>query len=165
MLILTSCSTDDNTSNNVNNTSLLGDWEMIDVNYTGTQTVDFQGQTMTMDFSGQSVSFEDAIVVFNQDNTYTSSGSYVIELTVNFMGQSNTQQFPVDNFFGTGTWLKSGNTLTVTDDQLGSATPANIDILNATTLKLSISNYTVSMPGPGGNQDVDLDYEITLNKI
>ena len=135
--------------------------------------MDLQGQSFSMNHSAQSVSFDDFVININEDNTYNSSGSYTVNITIEAMGQEITQQQTLENFFGTGTWSQDGSTFTSTDDESGISSEATIEVLNETTLKLVIPNYEmdlsnaetpVGFPPMEGTSSV-MDVEMTLVRI
>ena len=177
--LLVSCDEEEDDTNEVNNpgleenVSIVDAWEPTNLYYEGTVTMDLQGQSFSMNHSAQSVSFDDFVININEDNTYNSSGSYTVNITIEAMGQEITQQQTLENFFGTGTWSQDGSTFTSTDDESGISSEATIEGLNETTLKLVIPNYEmdlsnaetpVGFPPMEGTSSV-MDVEMTLVRI
>jgi hypothetical protein len=163
--MFTACSNDDDggSDNGVDQSAdLTGTWEPTNIYYEGESTSQAGNQSFTTAYTGQSVSFEDFVVLINDDQTYESSGSYTLELTVESMDQEITQEITMSNFLGTGTWERNGNEFTTTDDE-GNTGVATIETLNDTTLKLTMDNYTMPVSGvPGSNTALDL--EMTLER-
>lgn len=164
-MTLTSCSSDDDSDTTPEtNSDLVGTWEITDLNYQGSSTTSFQGQEISLDFSGQSISFQDAQVVFNADNTYESSGSATIEFTVETMGQSQTQELSTESGLETGTWEINGQQLLLTpsgqDQQV-----SDIDVFTDSDLKISIDNFTASGFPNGAAANATIDAEYSLHKL
>lgn len=161
-----SCSSDDDGGNNGGidqSADLTGTWEPTDVYYEGDSSSSIGGQTITMNFTGQSVSFDDYVVMINEDQTYESSGSYTIELTVSGMGQDITDEVTMSDFLGTGTWERNGNEFSTTDDESGTTGVSTIEVLNDTTLKLTMDDYAMPNAGMPG-LDAEVDLEMTLER-
>lgn len=158
---LVSCSSDDN-GTTTDSSNVVGNWKPTALTYDGTSTMSMQGQTFTTNFNAVATDFHDATVSFHQNGNYTSEGDgYTVDLTMEFMGQEMTQEMFVESFFAEGTWEVDGNTMIMTNTSSNEPIIYNIVALNATTMKLSIDNYTTQMNG--GQATINVD--ITLTKI
>lgn len=134
LFIFTGCGEDDSDPNLDNN--LVGTWNMNNISYSGTSTTSFPGiPDVTGTFTGESTD-SDYQIIFNEDNTFSSSGSYTINLTSEVAGQTVTQPVTVsgDQALGSGTWELSGNTLTTTFD--GQAGEGTLTELTANSFRL-----------------------------
>lgn len=164
--MFTSCSSDDDGGNDSGideSAALTGTWAPTDIYYEGESTVEAGGQSFTTAYTGQSVSFDDFIVLINEDQTYESSGSYTLELGVSAMGEEITQEITMSDFLGTGTWERNGDEFSTTDNESGSTGVSTIEVLNDTTLKLTMDNYTMLDSGFQG-ADTAVDVEMTLER-
>ncbi len=173
-----SCDEEEDDTDEVNNpgveesASIIGAWEPTNLFYEGSQTLEFQGQSIEMDFSAQSVSFDNFVVNIYENNTYDSSGSYTVNMSVESMGQETNEEATLENFFGTGTWSQDGTTFITTDDETGVSGDVTIEILNETTLKLVRTNYELDLSNAETPEGVPpllgtsiIDYEMTLTRI
>lgn len=114
--IFTGCGDDD--SNPILENNLIGTWNMSSIDYSGTSTTSIPGiPNVTADFTGETTE-SDYEIIFNEDNTYSTSGSYTINVTSEVGGQAVTQPITVSaaQALGSGTWQLSGNTLTIISD-------------------------------------------------
>ncbi len=118
LFVFASCSSDDdNTDTQVDSTvDITGSWELKAMEYEGESTQTAGGQTLTVTYEAFGKDF-DAQVVFTEDpNEVTSTGTYTIEMTMTSMGQSITQDFPVDvseEFISASEWSIDGNVMTL----------------------------------------------------
>lgn len=104
-----SCSNDDNDPE-VNSGLILGEWQFEEMSYTGTTTVTMEGQTSSLSYEAEAIDI-DAQVIFNDQTTYRTQGSYTIRMTTIMEGQSYEQDYPFSNVDGTGTYRIEGNTI------------------------------------------------------
>lgn len=159
---LVSCSSDDNGGSVSDGSNVVGNWKPTSLTYDGVSTMSMQGQTITTNFNAVATDFHDATVTFHQNGTFSSVGDgYTVDLTMEVMGQEMTQETSVGSFFEDGTWEIDGNTMIMTNTSSNEPVTYNIVALNATTMKLSIDNYTTQMNG--GQATINVD--ITLTKI
>ncbi len=136
--VLFSCGDDDEM---VTEDSFVGQWNLISLDYSGTSTtIDPDGESISIDFDGEAREIM-TTVDFNADGTYTSQGSYIIDLTTDFYGYMQTQSVPFEGFVGNGTWELNGNTLTTTDTQ--SQNSSTIPVNNLTNSSWD-TNLTVT---------------------
>ncbi len=152
--ILTGCGDDD--SDPVLDNNLIGTWNMNNISYSGTSTTSYPGiPDVTATFTGESTE-SDYQIVFNEDNTYSTSGSYTINLTTEVGGQSDTQSSTVSGAqaLGSGTWQLSGNTLSITSG--GQTTEGTLTELTANNFRLETNlTQTQSFSGTSGTITVD----------
>ncbi|MEQ8623508.1 MAG: lipocalin family protein [Vicingaceae bacterium] len=94
---------------------LVGDWEMISLDYAGTTSEVVAGQTLTTSFSGVGRDFTYQITFTDNPKTYAATGGYTVDLTTTFSGQTFTQPTAIPDASSSGTWNLVGNTLTITD--------------------------------------------------
>lgn len=103
--IITSCSTESVDSDN-NSSTIVGTWEMVDYDYSGTTVTEFQGQSSTTTFTGEAYDIDNKITFEENPNKFISEGSYNIKLTYTVSGQTTTQN--IENLealtTSTGAW-------------------------------------------------------------
>ena len=148
LIVFTSCENDlvsappsDSTEENGNSGGtdvsgdLLGSWQMISFNYTGTTVTTVQGITLTADFVGVASDIDYVIEFTETPNNFSATGGYDLELTTTSSGQSFVENVEDLNVSSNGTWSKNNNTIVFTEtSEDGEAT---IEILNDTTLKFT----------------------------
>lgn len=161
LFVFASCSSDDDSNSQIDLTvDLTGSWELTSLEYEGESTIEVENQTLTISFDGFGKDF-DAQVNFTEDpNELTSTGSYTLVLTTNFMGESITQEELIDfsDDIITGEWsLENGNQLVIVSN--GETQTAEIISLNETKMVL-LSNESTSIDGV----NVDISSEITLER-
>jgi len=142
--LLISCENDDNI-----NADITGEWNIESINYTGSTVLSNIGNSITSNFVAES-SNENASMTFHDDNTFTSQGSYTIELQTTTLGQTQSQTTTVDDYDSEGEWSLNGNILTV-DGELVSVSsntpvigePADTPSQDLTIVELTDTSMTV----------------------
>lgn len=173
-LVLMSCESDDDSASI--NGEVNGEWNIESINYTGSTVTSAQGNSITSNFTGESFD-ENATLIFNADNTFTSQGSYSIELETTTLGQTQNQSVPIDNYSSEGEWSLSGNILTIEGElvSISSNTPTINDpnesapqdliieeLTDTTMVVSSVTQQTIVDSGVSIN--VNLDSTITFTK-
>ncbi len=157
--VLFSCGSDDS-DDMLSSDPIVGEWNLISLDYTGSSSVNdpYTGDPLTTDFEGVARDIM-TTVIFNADGTFTSQGSYTIDLTSDFGGYEFTQSVPFEGFLGSGTWELDGTTMTTTNDQVEGESV--IEILNLTDNSWN-TNFVLSMvntqQGITINQSIDGNY-------
>lgn len=137
---MASCSgEDDNPS--IETSNFMGTWNLEEMNYSGTSTVNFGGTELATSYSGEAIE-TDVQLVFGNGNTWESGGSYTIKLTTNFDGITDVQNVPVPEFSGSGTYSVNGNTLTTTQEGFNS--PGSFEMLPMQFNEATISELTAT---------------------
>lgn len=113
---------------------LVGSWQMISFNYTGTTVTTVQGITLTADLVGVASDIDYVIEFTETPNNFSVTGGYDIELTTTSNGQSFVENVAI-NASSNGTWSKNNNTIVFTGTTVDGE--ATIEILNDTTLKFT----------------------------
>ena len=129
-VILVSCSDDDDTIQFTGD--LVGIWNAVSVDYTGTTVTEAPGVSITADYVGEGYDVDFFMTVSEDPNVITANGSYSIELTTTAQGQSFTDFQEGLEFVNEASWAMSGNTLTMTVD--GVSTDFSITELTETRL-------------------------------
>jgi len=125
---------------------ILGTWEMIDLNYTGSNTLVSQGQSIPTTYVGVGKNIDNSISFTENPNDVLAEGTYDIELTSTTFGQTTTQTQTDLPLIPNSTWSKNGTTLIFTAN--GQDTPFTILELSATTLKFQQdSDDTITQQG------------------
>ncbi|UKM64101.1 lipocalin family protein [Flavobacteriaceae bacterium GSB9] len=141
--IMTSCSSDDSTSEIT--ADIVGTWEMTDYDYTGTTKTTFEGQTYSADYVGEAFNIDYRMTFNENPNTIETEGSFSLELTTTAFGETSTQVVNTDDVetINAGTWeIQNGNLVTQADG--GIEATYKIEELTETSLVLSL------------NQEVDI---------
>lgn len=134
-----SCSSDDDNSGE-EEISIVGTWELTEMNYDGTTTIEFEGIPVPVSIEGVGEDI-DAQIVFEEDpNTVSSSGTLTSVVTITVLTESTTEEFPIDlsEFVTSGSWTISEDesTLIVVDSE-GTEQTFDINALTETTLDLT----------------------------
>ena len=105
VILLASCSKDDDQPLNVEDSMILGEWNLEEFDYQGKTSGNVEGNEITTTYEGMARNIN-ATLNFKEDNTFQGSGNYDIVLTL----QGTTVTQPV-NFDSSGTWKLEGNSL------------------------------------------------------
>ncbi|WP_204345340.1 lipocalin family protein [Psychroserpens algicola] len=160
-MVLTACSSDDTNPPNTEG-DLLGTWIGQDVQYTGTSATEVQGQSITADFVGDAYDVNYTLTFTENPNEVVADGSYSIELTTTALGQSQTQNVEDLEFLNSGTWSRSGNQLSITDN--GETTVGTIVELTVNTLKIAVTE-TEDVVEQGISASSNIDIEMTYTRM
>lgn len=158
-----SCSGDDDDAS-VQTSDLTGEWNLQEMDYSGTSTVNFGGTTASTSYSGELIS-GGALVTFNDDNTWTSGGSYTIRLTTNMEGMTDVQDVPVSDFSGSGTYSVNGNKITTTQEEYDLEEPFTISpmgIEEATISELTADRLVLTFDYAETTTMNGMEVEITM---
>jgi hypothetical protein len=115
---------------------MIGSWAISSVEYKGTTTTSAQGASVKADFSGTGKDMNLTSTFTASPNTVVSQGSYTIVLKTTMLGQTTTEEYPVEEIFSDGTWTLDGNTLSITD--VYGTEKATIIDQSATSLKMRL---------------------------
>ncbi len=110
LVFFVSCNKDDDASGG---DDLIRTWKVTEVNCTDGKTVVQDGTditTTTFTFTGKDITSE---VIFKDDKTFSSTGSYTQVLKTTFQGTTFTNEITFSAFATSGTWTKDGNNLTL----------------------------------------------------
>lgn len=151
-----SCSNDDEGGSQVgSDAALIGQWVGTGIDYSGNTVTEFQGQTINADFVGEAFDIDYTLTFSENPNEVISDGTYSIELTTTILGQSTTETVPNIGFLESGTWVKDGDQLTITNN--GQTTTATIVELTNDTLVISaVEEETLSQQGATITSTVNL---------
>jgi len=137
---------------------LVGDWEMVSLDYAGSSTDVVGGQTITTSFTGVGRDFTYQITFTDNPKTYAATGGYTVDLTSIFSGQSNTQAVSIPNAASSGTWNLVGNTLTITD--AGTNETNSTEILTG-----GQNNFSYDFAGLNGQSVGGANVEFTSGQV
>ena len=155
---LASCSKDDESTAEA---GIMGDWTVTDISYEGTSTSAVGGVTQAFDFTGTGFDMDLKISFADNPKEYTAEGDYSIMLVTDFQGTPIETPWTNVGFIGSGEWVKTGNTLTVTAST-GEVQSANI--IELTDSKMVIGwdfEDTMTQQGATVSQDVSGTYTFT----
>jgi hypothetical protein len=156
---LVSCSSDDNGGSSVNNGDIVGSWRLTALTYGGATVISQGGQSITTNFNAVGTEFFNSTLTFNENGTFESEGDgYMVDYTMEMMGQEITQEMFVVSFFQNGNWEANGNTITFFSP---STDPVDYNVveLNETTLRLTIEDLVI--PVNGGQSTMSSDMTLT----
>lgn len=139
--ILASCSKEDDVPP-VDDSLLLGEWNLEEYIYSGTSSVSQGGTTMTISFVGEFYDI-DARLILNSDNTYRTEGSYVVELTSTMEGQTFTENRPSPYVEATGTYRIENSTLITGDNQVQQPGDVNMTVIQGTIAELTANRLVI----------------------
>lgn len=142
-LIVISCSGDDDNPG-IDQSLILGEWDLVEYNYSGNTSVTQGGSTITTSYIGEFYDL-DAQVVFNENNSYSTAGSYVVKLTTTYEGETLVQDVPSNDVSSTGTYrIESNKLITDVSPQLQQPGDLNIVINEATIVELTSNRLVLS---------------------
>ncbi|MGB3775185.1 MAG: hypothetical protein WA951_08015 [Leeuwenhoekiella sp.] len=134
---------DDSGSPEITNADLVvGTWDMTSNTVDdGNATATVQGFPITANFTWEGKDY-DYQLTFDEDNMVAEQGGFTVVLTYSAVGQSITEELPLQASDGSGDLLLAGE-YTISENQLtvvnnGQVVTATIDELSETTLRLSI---------------------------
>lgn len=140
-----SCSSDDDPGSDG---SLLGDWQMTNMDYDGETETNFQGIPITTTFEGVGKNLDVVMTFTESPNEFVTSGSYDVELTFSVFGQTETETTSIEDFESDGTWSLAGEKLTL-DGSLFALSfddePVNDDSFEVTIEELTQTTLRLSM--------------------
>ncbi|GAB5563032.1 MAG: hypothetical protein Wins2KO_00950 [Winogradskyella sp.] len=132
---LLACSSDDNGSNNTSG-NILGTWNGVSVDLSGSTNVDFQGQNFDVNFVGESYDEDFSILVTENPNVISSTGTYSLELTATILGLPMSENVEDLFLLEDSEWSRNGNELTLT---------AQGQSQTATIIELTDNSMTISL--------------------
>ncbi|MCR9250209.1 MAG: hypothetical protein NXI20_07270 [bacterium] len=91
--------------------SVVGEWQLSDLDYTYTTTTSFFGIELTLVGTGTGYDMNSTINFTDNPNEFTGSGNYSVELTYNVEGQTYTENVENAPFDVDGTWELDGDNL------------------------------------------------------
>ncbi|WP_179019352.1 lipocalin family protein [Winogradskyella forsetii] len=138
-IVVSSCSSDDSDSNpDVSAEAILGTWVGVDIDYSGTTTTTYLGQSIVSEFVSDAYDVDYTITFGENPQTFVSEGSYSVEITSTTLGQTTVHNEENLEFLQDGTWSLNGNQLTVTVPN-GEPQIATISILPNGLIELNSS--------------------------
>lgn len=159
LFVLVSCSSDDDSQGN-STIDITGNWEVTGMEGEGEATGEFNGQMVTLPFELLGKDF-DAQVLFTEDpNEMTPTGSLTLEITVSFLGQTDTIEEMVDlsdEFITASSWSIDGNIMTLESE--GEIQTAEIITLTQNKMVLLVEQTRAIM-----GLEADVIQEVTLER-
>ena len=140
-VIFSSCSSSDSDSGDNEDpqnptAEIIGTWNGVDVEYSGTTTFTILGENVVSTFIGEAYDVDFTLIFTENPNNVVADGSYSLNLTVTTLGEVQTETVENLELLDTGTWIISGSTLSITAE--GETTEATIMELTETSLILRI---------------------------
>ncbi len=179
--IALSCANDDNNNSDESNETnlLIGEWSMVDFTADLTNSFIFEGLPVNAQSDVEGSNF-DYNIIFSEDNTLMTNGTYDITITTSVLGQIIDEQITsIPDAESSGMWSLEGNQLTTTGlsfSPVGNDTTdesiigiGNISQLDETTLIITIDaedNIPDDAELPDGSElNVTGDGTITFERI
>jgi hypothetical protein len=98
------------------NSTIVGNWELTSMVYTGVSKVSMSGMNNELTFSGEASEIDFTLHFSETPNRFISEGGFLITLTYKIMGEEIKMPVRTDDFMGTGSWEIQGDKLKVTSD-------------------------------------------------
>lgn len=162
VLVLTSCSSDDSNDSPDISGDILGTWEALDVDYSGSSSTEFEGESFTSTFVGEAYDVDYTLMFTENPNELVADGSYSVELTTTVLGQTQVDNVENLEFVSNGTWSKSGDELTIVSQ--GETAVYTIVELTDTTLKMAIQTVE-EVNDSGFSYSVEVDLLATYTRL
>lgn len=131
-----SCNSDDDGGSDTS-ADLVGIWAVTSLDYEGTTSFDFLGETINSTFVGVGQNFDLDFEFTENPNEYISSGSYDVVLDVTVNGMTETETTSVDNILSEGTWVRNNNTLSIDGNII------DIDVDVPVVGEMNMSDYSI----------------------
>jgi hypothetical protein len=142
-LAVISCSGDDDNPG-IDQTLILGEWDLVEYNYSGNTTVTQGGSTITSSYIGEFYDV-DAQLIFSDNNTYSTAGSYMVKLTTTYEGETMVQDVPSSDVASTGTYrIENNKLITDVNPQLQQPGDLNMVINEGTIVELTSNRLVLS---------------------
>ncbi|CAL2077945.1 hypothetical protein [Tenacibaculum sp. 190524A02b] len=122
---LASCSKSDEP---VNNSDLIGEWNLTEFTYSGKTTSKISGQTITTDFEGVGKNFSSKLTFSQNPNKVSASGSHDIDLTYKLFGLEQTNTYTLKDISSEATWTENGDKITFNGQVIKTSTPNTINL-------------------------------------
>lgn len=161
LFVFTSCSSDDDNGNQIDlSVDITGQWDLTKLDYEGDSQMTFQGQTITLNYTGFAKDIDAQVVFSKNPDIVESFGSYTIEMTVTYMGMSETYDTPLNmsDHISPGTWSIQGNQMIIVDQTTGEQQTAEIIHLSQNKMIL-VAQQTQSMNGMTANVSGEMTLE------
>jgi len=156
LVLLSSCSSDDNNNgSNISTAEIVGIWIGESVDYSGTGSTIFQGETITANFDGEGFDIDYTLTFTENPNNVVANGSYSVVLDYTINGQTEEQIIEDLEFLNNGTWNISGDMLTIVSE--GETSDVEILELTDSSLKLKLTEEEIVI-----EQGLEVDTNITL---
>lgn len=164
VISLLSCSSNDDSPS----FDLVGNWTMTQgVIEPGSFNMDMGGINVPIEISGNFIEIdENNRINFKADHTFTSeAGRIVLELTMDFMGTTQTERFEENDVFGEGTWELSGNQLKIMNDN-GTTIPYHIERISDNEIELTGNVKDMAMEDPDPMvESMDISIKMRLKRV
>src|SRR5699024_10436461 len=93
---------------------LVGKWKLTEGYLEGSS--DMGG--LEFDISGELIEIDENNKLHFKDNqTFTNTGGFTMEISIFIMGETEVQHYELDNFFGNGTYTTDGATVEIYNEE------------------------------------------------
>ncbi len=147
---------------NDESSTIVGMWEVISIDASGTSTAEIAGQTIETNFVGEGVDLNYTVTFTEDPNEVTADGEYNIELTTTVAGQSITETIPGILFIDSGNWIIEGDQITITSNDMDST--GTITTLTDTTLIIEVDTEVV-IEQQGVETIATVNAEVNLQRL
>ncbi len=159
-IAFSSCSKDDDNNSDLNTSMMVGEWNLESFMYEGKSDANFEGIDLSTTYSGVSEN-EDFKLTFNENNTFTSVGTYDVKLTV----EGITQLVSLGNNSSSGDWSVNGNILTTSSlfTQVNGSPAQSEAISEMRITEISENRLALTFDQESTINQSGLEYTVTLN--
>lgn len=147
---------------NDESSNIVGMWEVISIDASGTSTAEIAGQTIETNFVGEGIDLNYTVTFTEDPNEVTADGEYNIELTTTVAGQSITETIPGILFIDSGSWVIEGDQITITSNDMDST--GTITTLTDTTLTIEVDTE-VTIEQQGVETIATVNAEVSLQRL
>ena len=148
-LLFISCSDNEDPSSTLTNSDIVGTWNVTAQTLDLNSIIDASGQTITFTTTSYGKDFNMTYVFSENPNNVIVQGSFTSVITTSILGQTQTQEIPVNSVdnLSAGTWSLTNNLLTNVSTN-GETSVGEIIEHNANLLKIKVDiDYTESDSG------------------
>lgn len=146
--VFISCDSDDEATSSPA-TGVVGAWGLIAYTVPDGESVSvLGGDEITQQFTQTGTDFEYSVLFTSAPNQLTATGSFTVDETTTFQGQTATQSITLLGDVPIGSWSLNGSTLSLVD-QLGEVITVDVAQVNETSLIFNLDLTQVSDDTPG----------------
>lgn len=159
VISFTACDDDDATPTG---TEIEGSWKVTEIHYEGVGETTSGGITVETTYVGDGVDMN-LNIIFESDQTFSSTGDYGIDLIATVSGQSFPISWTSQGFQSNGTWEFNDPTLSTIDSNGETASMDVIEVTDTQLKFMQIISSTESQNGAVTTQNIEATF--TFEKL
>ena len=137
LFIITACSSDDAPAFELNNANVAGTYNVVFLESEIIVTTEFSGSTIVAGtIEAVADTFTNAVFTFNEDGTYSSTGSYRITTTIDPAEGPTTTESIIESFDDEGTYSTNNSARTITID----GDTGTVTLFNSSNLRVIVDD-------------------------